>query len=187
MSILHVCGGDPNVVGHIHTAISYSPRMWRWSRQSQTNQTFDRVFSTYVEVILLSRKIFYLKQCILHVCGGDPRGDACQLSWWVYSPRMWRWSSWKLSNLLTKIVFSTYVEVILSCKLTTSYLCGILHVCGGDPNIHAIAYEEMMVFSTYVEVLLYWDSWRNHECNYTRPQGKILKSQASKKQKEIFR
>ena len=63
----------------------------------------------------------------------------------------------------------------------------ILHVCGGDPNIHAIAYEEMMVFSTYVEVLLYWDSWRNHECNYTRPQGKILKSQASKKQKEIFR
>ena len=127
--------------------------MWRWSRQSQTNQTFDRVFSTYVEVILLSRKIFYLKQCILHVCGGDPRGDACQLSWWVYSPRMWRWSSWKLSNLLTKD--------------------SILHVCGGDPVMQAnhllsVRYSPRMwrwsfleatstmsrlVFSTYVEVI----------------------------------
>ena len=125
----------------------------------------------------------------------------------LYSPRMWRWSSFWGFHLLRCRVFSTYVEVILFRASILVILVGILHVCGGDPsddvyNRSTVEYSPRMwrwswwkeqsnwwklVFSTHVKVLLYWDSWRNHECNYTRPQGKILKSQASKKQKEIFR
>ena len=37
-----------------------------------------------------------------------------------------------LMNL--KIVFSTYVEVILSGVVAVSMFSGILHVCGGDPH-----------------------------------------------------
>ena len=124
----------------------------------------------------------------------------------LYSPRVWRWS-WQFFVLYRcVVVFSTCVEVIPSLPFLCFNADGILHVCGGDPSyclsyFHYYRYSPRVwrwspsqnivkqlhpVFSTYVEVLLYWDSWRNHECNYTRPQGKILKSQASKKQKEIF-
>ncbi len=40
----------------------------------------------------------------------------------------------KKHNQLSKVVFSTYVEVILSFALLGIYECCILHVCGGDPT-----------------------------------------------------
>ena len=49
-----------------------------------------RVFSTYVEVILMLDEHKKYQWGILHVCGGDPMLvgslDLCK----VYSPRMWR-------------------------------------------------------------------------------------------------
>ena len=59
--------------------------------------------------------MFRLPDCILHVCGGDPR--------FVFTAQR------------APTVFSTYVEVILT--LIENSLIGlcILHVCGGDPDL----------------------------------------------------
>ena len=71
-SILHVCGGDPNVPYPAKTLLSYSPRMWRWSQCAIKVDDSQLVFSTYVEVILFVARAEYLGISILHVCGGDP-------------------------------------------------------------------------------------------------------------------
>ena len=132
------------------------------------------VFSTYVEVIPIILTKLSKKQCILHVCGGDPYQSTSMAAYHKYSPRMWRWSWWQLLVHTRSLVFSTYVEVILF--LLISYVCAkcILHVCGGDPftikqrkfhfaysprmwrwssHYQSLGYENE-VFSTYVEVIL---------------------------------
>ena len=150
--------------------------MWRWSLVPLVRLPFLAVFSTYVEVILRVLKIWWIKFCILHVCGGDPSRLSSSDLLFLYSPRMWRWSlkSWDPGK--SRTVFSTYVEVILKIKTTRLQYCSILHVCGGDPggasaNTDAVLYSPRMwrwslecsrrecflpVFSTYVEVIL-WD------------------------------
>ena len=42
-------------------------------------------------------------------------------------------------GLLLKMVFSTYVEVIPGFEGEESILESILHVCGGDPGVLAVA------------------------------------------------
>ena len=51
-SILHVCGGDPLRLGRQEVVL--------------------KVFSTYVEVILIATGSIKNGLSILHVCGGDP-------------------------------------------------------------------------------------------------------------------
>ena len=49
-----------------------------------------RVFSTYVEVILISTALTTDMCSFLHVCGGDPvDGNICLIDL-KFSPRMWR-------------------------------------------------------------------------------------------------
>ena len=114
----------------------YSPRMWRWSPCGSMWQVFGLVFSTYVEVILCVWCCLALGTGILHVCGGDP----CCLNNInyidLYSPRMWRWSCIGYIEWDKFAVFSTYVEVILSTHMLFHAGASILHVCGGDPNVH---------------------------------------------------
>ena len=71
--ILHVCGGDPKTKTHWTSGQRYSPRVWRWSQIWWISWLEFWVFSTCVEVILDFSKIKFRKQCILHVCGGDPQ------------------------------------------------------------------------------------------------------------------
>ena len=52
ISILHVCGGDPQVTDYGTKFAAYSPRMWRWSYGTSQQKIAEGVFSTYVEVIL---------------------------------------------------------------------------------------------------------------------------------------
>ena len=87
---------------------------------------------------------------------------------------MWRWSCFNAGFGVFVIVFSTYVEVILTLR-TNWLLAGcFLHVCGGDPgedinNAKSGKFSPRMwrwswvkyyvpdretVFSTYVEVIL---------------------------------
>ena len=114
------------------------------------------------------------QRCILHVCGGDPFCIDASNLFWLYSPRMWRWSPIICIQLGLKIVFSTYVEVIPMILFLIGKAQGILHVCGGDPRIAMNSrilpkYSPRMwrwslstflpwpvegVFSTYVEVIL---------------------------------
>ena len=149
----------------------YSPRMWRWSLEIWSAFLFECVFSTYVEVILLLTVSFGSRYSILHVCGGDPLPASQIISWYLYSPRMWRWSHLKILQLKLKKVFSTYVEVILIFDIFIILSKGILHVCGGDPIplgsfTYAIGYSPRVwrwsftwltkklnpgVFSTHVE------------------------------------
>ena len=72
LSILHVCGGDPRLENNPIYSTSYSPRMWRWSLRRRWCKNHARVFSTYVEVILIKSMETGHHRSILHVCGGDP-------------------------------------------------------------------------------------------------------------------
>ena len=172
--ILHVCGGDPKRVLHELAEVLYSPRMWRWSLSQAFFMPPQKVFSTYVEVILFKTEAFTICLCILHVCGGDPEWQSYSISAFQYSPRMWRWSSLADQGILGIEVFSTYVEVILRLVKLCLASWSILHVCGGDPmnstaRSFTILYSPRMwrwscywsiwwfkecVFSTYVEVIL---------------------------------
>ena len=174
-SILHVCGGDPDPHKIERLSALYSPRMWRWSRFDSCYTDRLAVFSTYVEVILCNIDLKGKQTSILHVCGGDPTDVVKCCFPTLYSPRMWRWSSFHFISLLVMQVFSTYVEVILKAKVKEQDHFCILHVCGGDPWLHIIfklkyRYSPRMwrwssinfgmdpsnvVFSTYVEVILW--------------------------------
>ena len=80
------------------------------------------VFSTYVEVIPISLLYF--------------------LMYGKYSPRMWRWSQ-AVGALQTELqVFSTYVEVIPRANIYLRGDIGILHVCGGDPQMDELIRNE---------------------------------------------
>ena len=154
-SILHVCGGDPELGLSSLNNMKYSPRMWRWSPSRSGNKWKQSVFSTYVEVIPALRSINLASLRILHVCGGDPINNRPSRNINAYSPRMWRWSYATANDLKELKVFSTYVEVIpfiaeISLKtwsVFSTYVevipwswtpalieLGILHVCGGDPK-----------------------------------------------------
>ena len=148
--------------------------MWRWSWRGSSRLWFLRVFSTYVEVILIAFASRHSAWCILHVCGGDPHVYHARKGSSLYSPRMWRWSPTCHHHCRLEEVFSTYVEVILRSSSSKSSSSRILHVCGGDPKkaiglLKEAGYSPRMwrwsygirvlgvlgkVFSTYVEVIL---------------------------------
>ena len=175
LSILHVCGGDPDCQSQYQTIQEYSPRMWRWSWTIGFVNMLILVFSTYVEVILPNSPSPASTACILHVCGGDPKLKTNRDFNVVYSPRMWRWSLLSLNWLSSYSVFSTYVEVIPTLPPELVLVVSILHVCGGDPSIptswpsksgysprmwrwssaSAVLSALVSVFSTYVEVIPY--------------------------------
>ena len=90
--ILHVCGDDPEIDEDIRVKKEYSPRMWRWSLSLNNLISVCRVFSTYVEMILVHHTGSFQNKGILHVCGDDPRLGVFLLWKIMYSPRMWRWS-----------------------------------------------------------------------------------------------
>ena len=148
--------------------------MWRWSSLAFYVSTIAVVFSTYVEVILKYTFFLMVASRFLHVCGGDPEIIASYNNLSEFSPRMWRWSLLQAQQLTTVIVFSTYVEVILTSDKNTLINLRFLHVCGGDPTINftwtiiflfsprmwrwslplAMKCQSGLVFSTYVEVIL---------------------------------
>ena len=94
---------------------------------------------------------------------------------------MWRWSLHKYHKPKTWVVFSTYVEMILSKLTTQAHGKSILHVCGDDPCIDVMpsdfkVYSPRMwrwslsrickswcplVFSTYVEMILFSGSFNS--------------------------
>ena len=163
-------------MSHAVAYLMYSPRMWRWSLDAMNLHVGLPVFSTYVEVIPTSLNVNKFEPSILHVCGGDPFSSLLNHRINLYSPRMWRWSRLYFALSLAFLVFSTYVEVIPLCGLSSIMLLGILHVCGGDPigddDVQLpLLYSPRMwrwshppvkhrwrylVFSTYVEVIP-WD------------------------------
>ena len=112
-SILHVCGDDPLITFFSRIVSWYSPRMWRWSYERGEREPRLKVFSTYVEMILVQTAASSRTRGILHVCGDDP--------------------AIQFSMELTHIVFSTYVEMIPITKQVIIAKKCILHVCGDDP------------------------------------------------------
>ena len=154
-SILHVCGGDPSIACFNQLWIVYSPRMWRWSRTLKPIVTDYGVFSTYVEVILKGEITWQIQLCILHVCGGDPVTIIFCMTNFMYSPRMWRWSS--IPKILPTLcmVFSTYVEVIPVYESCQWAITSILHVCGGDPGSAA----GLRILNWYSPRMWRWSCW----------------------------
>ena len=75
---------------------------------------------------------------------------------------MWRWS-WYFSFVLRQLlVFSTYVEVILPVIPLLISPIGILHVCGGDPNMK----KERLITSEYSPRMWRWSSLDNTTINF---------------------
>ena len=148
--------------------------MWRWSLLWPLIKPSAIVFSTYVEVIPRTGMKRCWNCCFLHVCGGDPRMIILTLIVIKFSPRMWRWSYALFQHSKCYIVFSTYVEVILTADGPVKVDTRFLHVCGGDPKLEDKAdmarkfsprmwrwsyllgflFDVIVVFSTYVEVIL---------------------------------
>ena len=112
-SILHECGGDPQLSAFLRPIRWYSPRVWRWSCWECTGVQWWEVFSTSVEVIPWLGQCCPVGWSILHVCGGDPAYHKAGAKGVLYSPRMWRWSYAGRIARFMQGVFSTYVEVIL--------------------------------------------------------------------------
>ena len=92
------------------------------------------VISTYVEMIPFNWGDLTKHQCDLHVCGDDPDPVPQVTSSIRWSPRMWRWSQYKLIWQVDFVVISTYVEMILSIWSFKSFVWCDLHVCGDDPK-----------------------------------------------------
>ena len=111
-NFLHVCGGDPITTISSNANKLFSPRMWRWSQLTRTIGIQSKIFSTYVEVILILKRSVIQTMNFLHVCGGDPESETGNDEWKKFSPRMWRWSSPTNRDALNELIFSTYVEVI---------------------------------------------------------------------------
>ena len=127
-----------------------------------------------MEVILSCSYVWLQCRRFLHVCGGDPKNGWSFKEFKKFSPRMWRWSRYREINNLAVLVFSTYVEVILTIFVVKGNPERFLHVCGGDPQKSNKAsepekfsprmwrwswvwhrwYHGVHVFSTYVEVIL---------------------------------
>ena len=137
-----------------------------------------------MEVILSLLLPCGLFECFLHACGGDPTAAIQRENRALFSPRMWRWSYQCSNSNKHKIVFSTHVEVILSCLLVVFKWKRFLHACGGDPHSATTHKNNFLfsprmwrwsqgqrlfpwwqiVFSTYVEVILvYRLAYRHHE------------------------
>ena len=133
LSVLHVCGDDPEFKDFISTKERCSPRMWRWSLIRRLEYQCGLVFSTYVEMILAGPQSPLIACCVLHVCGDDPCPTEKPNANSKCSPRMWRWSWTERCKSRRLGVFSTYVEMILAVYLTKSSYWGVLHVCGDDP------------------------------------------------------
>ena len=143
--------------------------------------TTDKVFSTYVEVILVETVFMKSTNCFLHVCGGDPNLKECLFDDLTFSPRMWRWSYTFQTLTFQNLVFSTYVEVIPKLLKRSCTISGFLHVCGGDPELifnsfdhrefsprmwrwsryNSFLQQAHPVFSTYVEVILSFTTCRS--------------------------
>ena len=134
LGFLHVCGGDPDLSTYFDHVMRFSPRMWRWSYDYAYRSDREVVFSTYVEVILRVLKPTGTLLCFLHVCGGDPEKVNFANYDRPFSPRMWRWSCGCTHKELVWLVFSTYVEVILTLLGAFTKKQSFLHVCGGDPT-----------------------------------------------------
>ena len=152
---LHVCGGDPlqsvlNVVERW-----FSPRMWRWSQFYWRHVIRNSVFSTYVEVILLTCVDVKDRKGFLHVCGGDPNNGESYIVPFEFSPRMWRWSWMGETTMKNRIVFSTYVEVILQGIAYEDYFKRFLHVCGGDP----IGINSSLCITQFSPRMWRWSWW----------------------------
>ena len=186
--------------------------MWRWSPLQQGQSLHVQVFSTYVEVIPRSTSSGVSIKGILHVCGGDPPLKDSIPKAIRYSPRMWRWSWMWFLSVVKLMVFSTYVEVILSPLVESIPTASILHVCGGDPTEVQTQnlinrYSPRMwrwspplsesvitlpVFSTYVEVILsvmYYDNNGTsilHVCGGD-PKGKSFVKKNSKYSPRMWR
>ena len=125
-----------------------------------------------IKIDILGSRIKVMKKWCLRIFIWRYKG-ICLL----YSPHMWRWSSFSLISGNWLSVFSTHVEVILkTIKAYTVAFC-ILHTCGGDPKERVTSgivntYSPHMwrwsqcktrynnsdfVFSTHVEVIpWYW-------------------------------
>ena len=110
LCILHVCGGDPNTPAPSNDTPRYSPRMWRWSRAFRILRWAPPVFSTYVEVIPKNGIAAILGNCILHVCGGDPRQRKRCRQGWMYSPRMWRYCYIGIPEEIMNVIIRDHKE-----------------------------------------------------------------------------
>ena len=131
-----------------------SPRTWRCFQYRRCYHGGYQVFSTYVEVFRVCRRLTARSIRLLHVRGGVSEYNTLVEKAERSSPRTWRCFSRERPIRSKAGVFSTYVEVFLP------------QLCTGKPPIRSSprtwrCFQKKsrpmiaeLVFSTYVEVFL---------------------------------
>ena len=89
-NFLHVCGGVSQGKRILVIFDEFSPRMWRCFLESNRQPLCCYIFSTYVEVFLISDVLAKRTRYFLHVCGGVSMITGKLRSTDPFSPRMWR-------------------------------------------------------------------------------------------------
>ena len=124
---LHVCGGVSYFLFSVCSMLRFSPRMWRCFSCAYVARYVTKIFSTYVEVFLLFRKlsgvsiifstyveVFLINAPVrqslkhfLHVCGGVSGAAVSRITYAKFSPRMWRCFQMAQTKVAVRAIFST--------------------------------------------------------------------------------
>ena len=110
---LHIRGGVSEIRFKGHADPWFSPHTWRCFFDDLGDQSRRSVFSTYVEVFLTISRLKKLRLCFLHIRGGVSANVITFEASRKFSPHTWRCFYLNVLSTLTKLVFSTYVEVFL--------------------------------------------------------------------------
>ena len=110
---LHARGGVSCPQLRMYMTIVFSPRTWRCFSRESKSSSCSSVFSTHVEVFLVTAKVGREGVCFLHARGGVSYiGKICKLHF-PFSPRTWRCFLKSTATNGQGTVFSTHVEVFL--------------------------------------------------------------------------
>ncbi len=136
--LLHARGGV-SIGGGIYRRLDLSsPRPWRCFPLECFCVTFDKVFSTPVEVFLRITRLLVLARSLLHARGGVSIGAEQSTRMAASSPRPWRCFQFWGHALQGLSVFSTPVEVFLWLSSGLVGLLGLLHARGGVSQFQRI-------------------------------------------------
>ena len=115
--------------------------MWRCFQDNRIRCRRCQVFSTHVEMFLLSLVLLIIFKGFLHACG-DVSGCIDTIDWVAeFSPRMWRCFQLNLSDFPTHWVFSTHVEMFRFPAASKDEGARFLHACGDVSALSLLSFE----------------------------------------------
>ena len=130
-SFLHTRGGVSTILDRLGVRRVFSPHTWRCFRCNSFCHRFLLVFSTHVEVFLLSDSHTIFPASFLHTRGGVSDLQEEIARGFEFSPHTWRCFFYDAVRKQHERVFSTHVEVFLVANTVIVLGASFLHTRGG--------------------------------------------------------